>query len=185
MYRAVTWAAMHQDINVEDHAAVAAVASKIELEFENDRVLVGGQDVTTEIRTEDVTSNVSEIADNADVREQMVMLQREIATQGDFVCEGRDQGTVVFPNAECKIYLTASAKERAKRRCEQMQATGSGIEFEKVLQQQEERDQRDHDRPVGSLLMARDAREIISDKKSVDDVVAEIVEIARSRIAAS
>ena len=185
MYRAVTWAAMQQGIDVTDHEAVSNVAAKIEIAFEDEKVLVDGADVTSDIRTSDVTVNVPEIADNAGVREQMVMLQREIAAEGDFVCEGRDQGTIVFPNAECKIYLTASAKQRAKRRCEQMGSDGCEADFDTILKQQQDRDQRDLDRPVGRLLMARDAREIISDKKTLDEVVEEIIEVALSRIAAS
>lgn len=185
MYRAVTWAAMKQGIEVTNHEAVSNMASKLDIRFQDEKVLVDGADVTTDIRTPDVTVNVSEIADNSSVRQQMVMLQREIAAEGNFVCEGRDQGTVVFPNAECKIYLTASARERAKRRCQQMGAGSSEADYETILKQQEDRDQRDLDRPVGCLLMARDAREIISDKKTLDDVVEEIIEIARSRIAAS
>ena len=185
MYRAVTWAAMQQGIDVTDHEAVSNVAAKIEIAFEDEKVLVDGADVTSDIRTSDVTVNVSEIADNAGVREQMVMLQREIAAEGDFVCEGRDQGTIVFPNAECKIYLTASAKQRARRRCEQMGSDGCEADFDTILKQQQDRDQRDLDRPVGRLLMARDAREIISDKKTLDEVVEEIIEVALSRIAAS
>ena len=183
MYRAVTWAAMNQGVEVANHQAVAEVASKIEIKFDDHRVLVNGADVTSDIRSPEVTGNVSEIADNAHVREQMVMLQREIASDGDFVCEGRDQGTVVFPNAECKIYLTASAKERARRRFEQMGSKGGDTEFEEILHQQQTRDRRDLDRPVGGLLMAADAHEIISDKKTVEEVVDAIVELARSRIA--
>ena len=181
MYRAVTWAAMQQGIDVKNHSAVAAVAAKTEITFDSDRVFVDSQEVTTEIRSQAVTNNVSEIADNAEVREQMVMLQREITAEGDFVCEGRDQGTVVFPNAECKIYLTASAKERAQRRCDQMSGSEDAAEFATILKEQQDRDQRDLDRPVGRLLKARDAIEIISDKRSIDQVVDEIVDIARNR----
>ena len=182
MYRAVTWAAMKQGIDLNDVEAVAAVAAALTISFLDDQVMVDGQNVTAEIRTTDVTGNVSEIADNPRVRDQMVMIQREIAAEGDFVCEGRDQGTIVFPAAECKIYLTASARERARRRCEQMGDMGEA-QFERILEQQHVRDQRDLDRPFGRLLKARDAIEIISDKMSIDDVVDRIVDIARNRIA--
>ena len=182
MYRAVTWAAIEKNVDPEDHAAVAKIAAALQFKFDGNRVLIDDQDVTQEIRAQNVTANVSEIADNSDVRSLMVMLQREMTTEGDYVCEGRDQGTVVFPNAECKIYLTASARERAKRRCEQLNAHGTEAEFETVLGEQEARDQRDLDRPVGRLLMATDAIEIISDKKTLEEVADEIEKIARSKI---
>lgn len=185
MYRAVTWAALQQGVDVHDRTTVAAIASQLEIGFDGENVLVGEQDVTAEIRSQQVTHSVSEVADNPEVRQQMVMLQREMAAAGDFVCEGRDQGTVVFPDAQCKIYLTASAKERARRRYQQINDDEQTADFETILKGQQDRDQRDLDRPVGRLLKARDAIEIISDNKTIVDVVDEIVDIARSRIATS
>ena len=181
MYRAVTWAAIEQGIDLNDTRAVATVAAGIRIEFANKRVLVDGQDVTDAIRGDDVTQAVSEIADNAAVREHLVSLQREIAAAGNYVCEGRDQGTVVFPDAACKIFLTASSGERAQRRYEQMVNDGKSASFEKILNEQEARDQRDLDRPVGRLLKADDAIELISDTYTMDEIVAKIEEIAKSK----
>ena len=119
MYRAVTWAAIERGIDLSDQAALAELARSIEVRFDGDQVFVDGQNVTTEIRVAKVTRNVVSIADAESVREHLVQLQRNIAIEKDFVCEGRDQGTVAFPDAFCKIYLTASDSYRAKRRVEQ------------------------------------------------------------------
>ena len=181
MYRAVTWAAIHQCVDIYDPTAIAAIAAKIRIDFDQDRVLVDGQDVTQAIRESVVTKAVSEIADNSEVREHLVMLQREIAAGGNYVCEGRDQGTVVFPNAQCKIYLTASSSERAQRRYEQLVAQGKAASFEKILHEQEDRDRRDLMRPFGRLLKAEDAIELISDPYTMDEIVEQIQEIARSK----
>ncbi len=181
MYRAVTWAALNQSVDILDPVAVAAVAANIQIQFEQERVLVDGQDVTQAIREPEVTKSVSEIADNPEVREHLVMLQREIAAEGNYVCEGRDQGTVVFPNAECKIYLTASSSERAQRRYDQLVANGKIASFEKILNEQEDRDRRDLMRPVGRLLKAEDAIELVSDAFTMDEIVERIQEIARSK----
>ncbi len=182
MYRAVTWAALVADLDVFDHSAMAKLACRIRIEFGDDRVFVDGEDVSQEIRNSDVTAAVSEIADNPQVREHLVMLQREIASTGDFVCEGRDQGTIVFPDADCKIFLTATSTERAKRRFEQLKACGRPIELDVVLSDQENRDQRDLRRAIGKLVKADDAVEFISDGMTLDEVVDQIEEIARSRI---
>lgn len=185
MYRAVTWAALKQGVDIHDHDSVATVANEIEIAFVGKSVIVNGQDVTTEIRTPYVTSGVSEIADNATVRESLVHLQREIAADGNFVCEGRDQGTVVFPTAECKIFLTASPEERAERRHRQMVKSGEEVSLEEVLTQQEERDRRDQTRPVGRLLKAEDAIEYITDDKTLESIIEDLIEIAKPLIATS
>ena len=144
-------------------------------------MLVDGVDVTTAIRESTVTRSVSEIADNTDVREHLVMLQREIAAGRNYVCEGRDQGTVVFPDAQCKIFLTASNTERAQRRYDQLTAAGKTTSFEQVLGEQADRDLRDQQRPIGRLIKADDAIELISDPLTVDEVVDQLEEIARSK----
>lgn len=185
MYRAVTWAALKQGVDIHDHESVAKVANDVEINFVNKSVIVNGQDVTSEIRTPYVTSGVSEIADNSTVRESLVHLQREIAADGNFVCEGRDQGTVVFPTAECKIFLTASPKERAVRRHREMLDSGEDVSFEEVFVQQKERDHRDETRSVGRLVKAEDAIEYITDDKSMESIVEDLIEIAKPLIAAS
>ena len=183
MYRAITWFAMSKGIPVADRDAVAELAAQVTIRLEDYNVIVNGEDATEQIRSAEVTQNVSEIADNTEVREHLVMLQREIASTGDYVCEGRDQGTIVFPEAECKIFLTATSSERAKRRYKQILADGKEAEFEVILMDQEDRDQRDIDRPIGKLIKADDAVELISDGLTLEEVVDKIENVYRSKIA--
>ncbi|MFM7739554.1 MAG: (d)CMP kinase, partial [Planctomycetota bacterium] len=120
MYRAVTWLVLQQGISPDDEAAVGRIAEQIEIEFAGETVQVNGRNVTREIRSDSVNQNISAISDNHRVREEMVRRQQAIATQGNYVCEGRDQGTVAFPDAPCKIFLTATPEARARRRCDEL-----------------------------------------------------------------
>jgi CMP/dCMP kinase len=116
MYRAVTYAARERGIELSDAEQLAQLAKQIRVELAGDRVLLDGDDVTTAIRRFDITSVIHHAADNSAVRGQLVLWQRAAAEGGDVVTEGRDQGTVVFPDAEVKIFLTADEVERARRR---------------------------------------------------------------------
>ena len=136
------------------------------------------------IRTTEVSAAVHLAADNVQVRQRLVELQRQIASGRDTVTEGRDQGTVAFPNAECKIFLTASREERARRRWEEIVARGEPVTFEEVLAQQNERDERDATRPVGALIKAIDAVEVCTDGLSLDEVVDRLEQIVRERVPA-
>ena len=177
MYRAVTWCVMQQGMDPSDRQAVAELARQMEITFENGKVLVKGQDVSQAIRSLQVTGAVSEIADNPDVRETMVALQRAMARLGNFVCEGRDQGTVAFPNADCKIFLTASPSERAQRRYQQLVEEGVPADFQDVLTTQTVRDQRDETRPVGKLVKAPGSIEVSTDGMNFDKVVDQLESI--------
>ena len=183
MYRGVTWAAMQQNVSLDDDAALQQIAETIQLEFSADQVLIDGQDVTDAIRKPEVTRNVVSIADSKAVRVLLVELQRRIAATGNFVCEGRDQGTVAFPDAFCKIFLTASPHHRALRRVEQMEAAGQYVDFDRVVADQERRDQQDRDREFGGLRQADDAIEINTDTHSIDEVVQLLAEIVQSKLA--
>jgi cytidylate kinase len=121
------------------------------------------------------------LADNPAVRERLVELQRAFAAGKDIVSEGRDQGTVAFPHAECKIFLTASPEERAKRRVLELQARGEQISVEEVLEQQNERDHRDSSRDVGRLEPASDAIDFCTDGMSPEEVVERLVAIVSER----
>ena len=179
MYRAVTWLTIEQAVDPTSKDAVSNVASGMKLEFDKERVLVNGEDVTDSIRQKEVTRHVSEIADNAEVRKHLVAWQRRIAADGDYVCEGRDQATVAFPTAACKIFLTASAEVRARRRYEQMTASGVDTTFEEVLQDQKDRDQRDTEREFGRLMRAEDAVEINTDGLTQEQVVDRLEQIVK------
>lgn len=182
MYRAVTWAAMQQGISLDDDDALDDLAARIQIAFGEGEVLVDGQIATEQIRDPEVTRNVSAIADNAQVRKHLVRLQREYAKYGNYVCEGRDQGTVAFPNAFCKFFLTASPEQRARRRADQMKASGRKVDELQLLDQQNERDQRDCNRPVGRLLQADDAIVVNTDDMTFDEVVGHLEAIVREKM---
>lgn len=183
MYRAVTWAALRNRISLDNQEALSELASTIQIAFVGETVLVDGVDVTTKIRTPEVTRNVKAIADAPAVREQLVRIQRQIAKHGNFVCEGRDQGTVVFPKSPCKFFLTASAEQRAIRRVEQLKESGERADFEQIVAEQNLRDDQDYNRKVGKLLKADDAVEIDTDHKTIGEVVdqMELVVMVRAK----
>jgi CMP/dCMP kinase len=182
MYRAVALAALRRGLGPGDDAAIARLAAELTIDFDGTRTLLAGEDISTDIRTSEVTAAVYLAADNLAVRERLVNLQRQIASGRDIVTEGRDQGTVAFPRAECKIFLTASPAERARRRYEELSSRGEQTTYDEVLAQQHERDQRDASRPVGALLKAADAHEVLTDRLTPDEVVARIEQLVRERV---
>jgi cytidylate kinase len=181
MYRAVTLAARERNLDLADVAALALLAGEIRVELVGDRVLLDGRDVTDAIRKFEIATATHYAADNPAVRAQLVLWQRAAAAGSDVVTEGRDQGTVVFPDAACKIFLTADERERARRRHLDLQARGENIPFEEVLANQQLRDQRDASRPVGALIKADDAIEVFTDGLTTDEVVSKLEEIVRSK----
>ncbi len=180
MYRAVTLAVLERDLPWDD---VEQLIDRVEIQFRDDQVLLDDRPVTERIRTPDVTRAVRHVADNPAIRQWLVRLQRQFAAEKkDVVAEGRDQGTVVFPAAECKIYLTASDEERARRRWQQLQAQGSQVALEEVLAEQIERDRRDAARPVGGLIAADDAVRVVTDGLSEDQVTDQLESLVRARM---
>jgi cytidylate kinase len=157
MYRAVALAALRAGLDLHDHAALARLVASLTLDMPPGRVLLGGEDVTVSIRTPDVTAATSPVADSKPVRQHLVGLQRAIAAGRNMVCEGRDQGTVVFPDAACKFFLKADPVERARRRQREMEARGEAVDFEAVLRAQQERDRRDAARDLAPMVPAADA----------------------------
>jgi cytidylate kinase len=185
MYRAVALAAVRRGVPWDEPDQLAAVARQLKIELVNDRVLLDGEDVTHDIRSVGITSVTYHAADNADVREHLVQLQRDAAHGVDVVTEGRDQGTVVFPDAECKIFLTASPVERARRRIRDLEARGEHLPFEEVLRQQNLRDEQDQGRKVGALKPASDAIMVTTDGMQPGEVVDKLEEIVRAKCAPS
>lgn len=181
-YRAVTLLAMRGKIDWSDEASLVQLSQEIVIEFNGEQVLANGKDVTSEIRTPDVTTSIHFVADNPKIRNNLVDLQRRIAAQKDTVTEGRDQGTVAFPNAECKIFLTATPEERARRRVAQLARQGTEANYEEVLAQQNERDHRDASRPTGKLVKAHDAIEFVTDGMTVEQVTDGLEELVRESI---
>jgi len=182
MYRAVTLAAIVQGIDLLDEAALQTIATKIEIVFDGEEVFIDGENSTAAIRKPEVTRSVSLVANAPSVRSYLVDLQRRIASKGDFVCEGRDQGTVAFPDSFCKIFLTASPRARAQRRADQLSESGEPVELEAIVRDQEIRDLQDSTRDVGRLMKASDAVELLTDDLTLEEVVAELERIVRRRI---
>jgi CMP/dCMP kinase len=182
MYRAVAWAAIARGHDWNEPDKLVRLASAIQLEVSETTVRVDGQDVTQPIRTSEVTAATHYAANNPGVRERLVELQRAAAGNDDIVTEGRDQGTVVFPHAEVKIYLTATPEERARRRAEQLAARGEKASVAEVLQRQNERDRSDAARDVGPMVAASDAVEVATDGLSPEQVLDQLEALVRSRM---
>ena len=179
-YRAVALAALRRNLPWDEPERLVQLAGRLRIELAGDRVFLEGEDVTDEIRRSAVTEAIHYGADNPGVREHMVRLQRELAAGRDVVTEGRDQGTVVFPDAQYKIFLTASPRERARRRMIELEERGEGVSLDEVLASIEQRDHRDSSRDVGPLKPADDAIEVITDGMTVAQVVDRLEEIVRS-----
>lgn len=182
MYRAVTLAAMEQRVDWSDRRALVQLAQDLQIELSDNTVMLNGRDVTVEIRVPAVTSAVYHVADNVKIRSILVQMQREAANNGDYISEGRDQGTIVFPEAACKFFLTASVETRARRRYEDLLARGVNCDYAEVLAQQQIRDRRDAEREVGRLEAAPDAICIETDGKTRNEVVDGLELIVRQRM---
>lgn len=181
MYRAVAWAALEQGLNWAEPDQLAALARQITLEMADDGVFVNGREISREIRTVAVTNVIRHAADNVAVRAHLVALQQALGRNVNLVTEGRDQGTVAFPHAECKIFLTASAEERARRRVDDLAARGESATLAEVLAAINERDQQDMARPVGALRRAPDAVEVCTNGLTPAQVVNRLEAIVRER----
>jgi cytidylate kinase len=171
MYRAVALAALEMGLDLQDQDAIAHLLAGLYLELPPGRVLLNGTDVSQRIRTAEVTAASGPIASSRVVRERLVQWQRAIADNRDMVCEGRDQGTVVFPHAECKFFLVADPVERARRRHHEMLARGEQTDLADVLRAQEARDRRDADRDLAPMRPAADAILLDSTHLNLDQIV--------------
>ena len=181
MYRAVALAGMRRGLDWDRPDELAELARNVEIELVGEKIFLEGADVTEAIRTSEVTAVTRYAADNPQVRRHLVALQRTLAGTDDVVTEGRDQGTVVFPEAECKVFLTASAEQRGKRRLRDLQSQGESATLQQVLTAQEHRDRQDSGRAVGPLVPAPDAVEVCTDGMNVDEVVEQLQALVRAR----
>jgi cytidylate kinase len=175
MYRAAALAIQRSGIALEDSAALERLLSGLELDQQAGRMFLAGEDVSEAIRSPEVTRWVTPVSANARVREVLVDQQRHIGSSGGWVVDGRDIGTVVFTQACCKVFLTASPEARAQRRFLELQAKGQPPVFAEVLADLQRRDQADSTRAVAPLRKADDAVELDSSGMSLDDVAAWIV----------
>lgn len=180
-YRCVALEVLRRGISLNDEREIIKVANEIKIEINNkgekDIILLNGEDVSKEIRTNDVTQIVSQVSSIIPVREKMVEVQRNLAKGKNVIVEGRDIGTVVFPNADIKIYIDASEEVRAKRRYEENKQNGIDTTYEEVLENVRMRDYNDMHKKVGALKKADDAILVDSTNLSIDEVVNKIKEI--------
>ncbi len=181
MYRAVALCCLSQGGDVHDQSLSARMAATVKIEALSGHVLCDGRDVSGSIRTPAVTHAASIVAQNPAVREALVQQQRDIAVGRDIVSEGRDQGTVVFPHAECKIFLTADAQVRAQRRQRELTEAGHAIEIDELMRLQQERDDRDEQRAIAPLRPAEDALLVDTTNRTPPEVLDHLVAVVRSR----
>ncbi len=174
MYRAVAWFAVKNRVNLDDESAVMNALEGFDMTINGERVVVGGRNVSSEIRSPELAQQSSIVAALPRVREYLVIRQREIAAAGNFVCEGRDQGTIVFPKAERKFFLTAAPEIRARRRWLELRRIRPDLELDHVIAEQKIRDLRDETRVTGRLVKADDAIEIRVDHLSLNQLVDEL-----------
>lgn len=191
MYRAVAWRALRDGVSLEDAEAVGALAHSCTISFRHEqgdpvprRVFVDGVEVTGAIRTAEIDRSVSAVSAVPAVRQALLDQQRRIGSEGNYVVEGRDIGTEVFPNAEVKVFLTASAEERAHRRVRQNADRGIGsIDYQEVLDDIIRRDELDSSRDTAPLRPAEDAVLLDSSSMHVEEVIGSICGLARARMA--
>jgi cytidylate kinase len=180
LYRLVAAAAARTGAGLQDEAALAALARDLPVRFEGERVWLGDEEVSGEIRSEDCGNRASQVAALPGVRTALVGLQREFRRAPGLVADGRDMGTVIFPDAELKVFLTASARERAERRYKQLKEKGFDVNLAGLSAEVAARDRRDAERAVAPLRPAPDAFVIDSTTLGIDEVVERVVqEMAR------
>lgn len=185
MYRALTYQALRRKVDLEHEEALAKILDEIIIELkpsnEGQLVFINNEEVTKEIRNSDVTNKVSIVARHKKVREEMVKRQKMMAASGGVVMDGRDIGTHVIPNAEVKVFLLASVKERAERRHRENMEKGYPSDIEKLKEEIARRDQLDTEREVSPLKKADDAVEIDTTSLSIEEVVTEIMKLVKER----
>jgi cytidylate kinase len=186
MYRAVTWVALQRDIPIADEPTITNLAEQVQIDVRSPSILDGraydvladGQDVTWEIRRAEVDANVSPVSAYAGVRRALTAQQRRIGLRGEVVMVGRDIGTVVLPEADLKIYLDASAEERARRRYEELRGRGQPADYDHILEAMRRRDRIDSTRRVAPLRAAADAVIVDSDALNADQVMERVKRLA-------
>ena len=187
MYRAITWLALQRGIDIHDEAALTDLAEKAQIDVAPASkpdgracdVLVDGQDITWETRSRRVDANVSIVAAYPGVRRALSQKQRRVGQRGKIVMVGRDIGTVVLPEADLKIYLDASAEERARRRYDEIIARGGKTDYDGILKRVKERDRIDSTRDVAPLKAAEDAVVLVSDQLNEDQVFERVLALVK------
>lgn len=189
IYRAVALLAQRQGAAWSDPTACAAIARDLDISYQfigdKNHVFVGGEDVSAAIRTPEVSQGASQVSAHPPVRAALLDIQRRVAQGGGLVVEGRDTGTVVFPTAEAKFFLTATPEERARRRVAELAATGAAVDYEQTLREIAERDDRDASRDVAPMKPADDAVLVDSSTQTIEEVVENLARVVETRAAAA
>lgn len=185
MYRAIALQALTLGI-IDDQVAIEEMSSKIKITFQVDNdsnlVFIDGKNVTEEIRTPEVSNKASYVSGFAGVRSAMLVQQRELGNTGNVIMDGRDVGTCIFPNADVKVFLTASSIERARRRYIELVAKGQTIDLAELQKEIDSRDKSDSERAIAPLKKADDAVEIDSTKLSIQQTVDMIVDLVKGKV---
>ena len=176
MYRAVALKCLQNNINIEDENAVIELAKETEIDFKDNNIYLDGNIVNEEIRSIEVTNNVSNVAKIKEVRFLMVDVQREIGTRNSVILDGRDIGSYVFPNADYKFFLIATPEERGNRRYKELVEKGVEVNLQDVINDIIKRDEIDSNREFAPLVKADDAIEIDTTGKTIDEVVESVLE---------
>ncbi|MGH1408070.1 MAG: (d)CMP kinase [Aeromonas sp.] len=186
IYRVLSLAALHHDVELDSEASLVPLAANLDVQFQVEgdlvKVILEGEDVSRTIRTEEVGNAASKIAAFPRVREALLRRQRAFRQAPGLIADGRDMGTVVFPEAEVKIFLDASAEERAQRRYKQLQDKGFDVNFERLLTEIRERDDRDRNRAVAPLKPAEDALVVDSTAMTIEDVLTTVLAYAEQQL---
>lgn len=185
LYRLVALAVQNHAIAMDNQEAIVTLAAHLDVQFEargqTTRIILEGEDVTDAIRTETVGNAASKVASIPAVREALLGRQRNFLGAPGLIADGRDMGTVVFPDAQLKIFLTASAEERAKRRYKQLKDKGLSVNLADLLQEISERDKRDTQRAVSPLVPAKDAVQVETSNSSIDEVFNRVLELVEEK----
>lgn len=186
IYRVLALAALHHQVDIESEEALVPIAAHLDVRFVSTdgelAVILEGENVTSEIRTQEVSNAASIVAAFPRVREALLRRQRAFRDRPGLIADGRDMGTVVFPDAPVKIFLDASPEERARRRMLQLQQSGIDVNFERLLSEIKERDDRDRNRSVAPLVPAADALVLDSTSMPIEEVIEKSITYARSKL---
>ena len=190
IYRVLAVALMHHNIDVDEEEPLIPIAAHLDVQFEscecgNSKVILEGEEVTDTIRTEEVSALASKVAAFPRVREALLRRQRAFRVDPGLVADGRDMGTVVFTDAPVKVFLTASAEERAQRRFNQLKEKGFDVKIGRLLEDIRQRDERDQNRSVAPLVPAEGALIVDSTELSIDDVVSKVLMFTHERLTQS
>lgn len=181
LYRLTALAAVQQHVDFDDEVALAKVAENLDIDFlpgdNGIQYFLSGADVTDDIRSEEVGMNASKVGASQSVRQALLGVQRAFDRAPGLVADGRDMGTTVFPDAQLKIFLSASAKERARRRVKQLQEKGESADIDQILADIEARDKQDTEREISPLKAAHDAVELDTTTMSINQVMAAVLEL--------